>query len=38
VKTEIDEIVKLMKAGDEENLAILLDSSKAKREEMMRRA
>lgn len=38
VKTEIDEILALMKAGDEENLEILLDASKNKREEMMRRA
>ena len=37
VKTEIDKILTLMKAGDEENLAVLLDLSKAKREEMMRR-
>ncbi|MBT3336697.1 MAG: prephenate dehydrogenase [Anaerolineae bacterium] len=37
VKTEIDKILTLMKAGDNENLEILLDTSKAKREEMMRR-
>ena len=37
VKAEIDKIVALMEAGDEENLAILLDASKEKREEMMRR-
>ncbi|MCP4142191.1 MAG: prephenate dehydrogenase [Chloroflexi bacterium] len=38
VKAEIDEILTLMKADDEENLTLLLDASKAKREEMMRRA
>ena len=38
VKSEIDKILALMKAGDNENLEFLLDASKAKREEMMRRA
>jgi prephenate dehydrogenase len=38
VKTEIDRILALMRAGDEINLARLLDASRAKREEMMRRA
>ena len=38
VKSEIDKILTLMKAGDEDNLAVLLDASKAKREEMMRRS
>ncbi|MBC8336933.1 MAG: prephenate dehydrogenase [Anaerolineales bacterium] len=38
VKTEIDKILALMKAGDEVNLEILLDASKNKREEMMRKA
>jgi prephenate dehydrogenase len=37
VKSEIDKILTLMKNDDEKNLAILLDASKAKREEMMRR-
>jgi len=38
VKTEIDKIVTLMKAGDEENLEFFLDASKNKREEMVRKA
>ena len=38
VQDEINKILTLMKAGDNENLEILLDASKAKREEMMRRA
>ena len=37
VQHEIDKILTLMKTGDNEKLEILLDASKAKREEMMRR-
>ncbi len=37
VQDEIDKILTLMKTGDNEKLEILLDASKAKREEMMRR-
>ena len=37
VKAEIDRILAFMRADDEEGLARLLDASKAKREELMRR-
>jgi len=37
-QAEIDRIIALMEAGDEENFAVLLNESRAKREEMMQMA
>lgn len=37
-QAEIDKIIALMEAGDEESLAVLLDASRTKREEMMQMA